>query len=141
MAAPRFELHDEVPADLAGIVDAGLGDANEQLEPRINHVRRLACFARAADGTVIGGAVGRTWGECCELQQLWVDAGQRKHGIGTQLVRRFEERASARGCRTFYLDTFNFQAPDFYRKLGYSPALEIRGYAPDIVRYTMLRKL
>jgi GNAT superfamily N-acetyltransferase len=139
-APPHLEVHDNVPADLARIVDDGLGTANERAAP-IKEVRKLACFARAADGAVIGGAVGRTWGECCNLQQLWVDQAQRKAGLGTRIVRRFEEAARSRGCRTFYLDTFSFQAPGFYRKLGYAPVLEIAGYAPGIVCYTMMRKL
>jgi len=136
-----LETYDEVPPDLARVVDDGLGEANERAAPSIKSVRRLACFARTPDGTVVGGAVGRTWGECCHLQQLWVDAAQRHAGLGTRVVRRFEEHAMARGCRTFYLDTFTFQAPAFYRKLGYEPALTIEGYGPGIVCYTMLKRI
>jgi ribosomal protein S18 acetylase RimI-like enzyme len=136
-----LETYDDVPPDLARVVDDGLGAANERAAPTIKSVRRLACFARAPDGTVVGGAVGRTWGECCNLQQLWVDAGQRHAGLGTRVVRHFEEQAKARGCRTFYLDTFTFQAPAFYRKLGYEPALTIEGYGPGIECYTMLKRI
>ena len=75
------------------------------------------------------------------MQRLWVDAAHRQGGVGTRLVRRFEDRAMTRGCRTFYLDTFTFQAPAFYRKLGYATALEIDGFAPGVVRYTMMRRL
>lgn len=90
---------------------------------------------------MIGGAVGRTWGECCELQQLWVDPAQRRQGIGARLVREFEQRAQARGCRTFYLETFSFQAPSLYRSLGYAVAHELHGFAPGIVKYLMVRRL
>jgi GNAT superfamily N-acetyltransferase len=139
-AMPALEVHDDVPAPLAALVDAGLSEANERAAP-IGDVRRFACLARAPDGTVIGGAVGRTWGECCELQQLWVEAAHRGAGVGARIVRRFEQHAHARGCRTFYLDTFSFQAPAFYRKLGYAPVLEVGGFTPDIVRYTMMKRL
>ena len=89
---------------------------------------------------MVGGAVGRTWGECCELQQLWVDSPHRKKGVGTLLVREFERGGAARGCRTFYLDTFSFQALDFYRSLGYAPGLEIAGFPDGIRKYVMVRK-
>ena len=101
----------------------------------------LACFARSPAGDVIGGAVGRTWGECCELQQLWVAPEQRQRGIGSRLVRMFEARGRERGCRTFYLYTFSFQAPSFYQALGYRPAHEIRGFPDGIVKYLMMRNV
>ena len=42
------------------------------------------CHAsRARGGRVVGGAVGRWWGQCCELQQLWVEVSYRYRGIGT----------------------------------------------------------
>ena len=136
-----FTVHDLVPAEEAGLVDAGLDAANALAAP-LHDVAPLSCFARLPSGAVVGGAVGRTWGACCELQQLWVDAAQRRQGIGTGLVRAFEARAQARGCNTFYLQTFSFQAPSLYRSLGYEVALALalEGFAPGIVKYTMVRR-
>jgi GNAT superfamily N-acetyltransferase len=135
-----YTLHDEIPGDDARIVDQGLGTANDDAAP-LAGVRPLACFARSPPGTIVGGAIGRTWGRCCELQQLWVEPARRQRGIGARLVRLFEQRAAMRGCHRFYLDTFSFQAPAFYRTLGYEPALEIRGFPGDIVKCTMVREL
>ena len=135
-----FTVHDDVPRDEGRVVDDGLGEANAAAAP-LYEVRPLSCFARSSSGAVVGGVVGRTWGECCELRQLWVESAHRRAGIGTSLVREFERRAQARGCRTFYLDTFSFQAPDFYRSLGYRAELVIEGYAPGVARYTMVRRL
>ena len=134
----EWAVHDHVPPDAARVVDDGLGQSNEAAAP-IDRIERVSCFASNASGAVVGGAVGRRWGECCELQQLWVDPAYRRRGIGAKLVKLFETRAAERGCRTFYLDTFSFQAPAFYRKLGYQPAAEIRGFPDGIVKYVMLR--
>jgi GNAT superfamily N-acetyltransferase len=134
-----YTVHDEVPRNDAALIDSGLGLANEAAAP-LHEVQPLACFARRAGGEVVGGAVGRTWGTCCELRQLWVEQAQRRQGIGARLVREFEQRASVRGCRTFYLETFSFQAPSLYRALGYEVRLELRGFAPGIVKYTMVRE-
>ncbi len=136
----QFTLHDDVPAEAAGIVDAGLGASNDAAAP-LHEVQALACFARLPGGEVVGGAVGRTWGTCCELQQLWVEPGRRRHGIGKRLVEQFEARAKARGCRTFYLETFSFQAPNLYRSLGYEVKVELRGFSAGIVKYTMAHEL
>jgi len=103
-------------------------------------VQYSTCVARAEDGRVVGGAVGRTWGACAELQQLWVSPDHRRRGLGTGLVRGFESRARERGCTTFYLETYSFQAPGLYRALGYAPVVELRGMPQDIVKYVMVRK-
>lgn len=132
-------VHDDLPVVDAAVVDAGLGAFNLVAAP-LADVRPLACFARDDAGIVVGGAVGRTWGDCCELRQLWVADAYRGRGIARRLVRAFEQRASARGCRTFYLETFSFQAPDFYRTLGYEVAAAIDGFAPGVARYTMVRR-
>ncbi len=133
-------VHDDVPADAAASVDAGLGASNDAAAP-LHEVRALACVSRDAAGTLIGGAVGRTWGECCELQQLWVTPAQRRRGLGARLVRGFEAHAEARGCRRFYLETFSFQAPGLYRALGYGVAVALHGFPHGIVKYTMVREL
>jgi hypothetical protein len=54
-------------------------------------------------------------------------------------VQLFEAQARARGCRTYYLETFSFQARPFYERLGYAVELEIRGYAPGIAKLVMMR--
>src|SRR5215467_2297963 len=120
----RITLHDDVPAAEARIVDAGLDGANHEAAP-LREVQPLSCFARLANGEIVGGAIGRTWGQCCELQQVWVEPSRRRSGLGTRLIRAFEERARKRGCVVFYLETFSFQAPALYRSLGYDAALRI----------------
>lgn len=132
-------VHDDVPHDEAQIVGHGLTIANDRAAP-LHEVRPLSCFARHDSGSVIGGAIGRSWGACGELQQLWVDEAFRRRGIGGQLVRAFEARASERGCTTFFLETFSFQAPQFYRSLGYEVAYEHAVYPHGIVRYMMIRR-
>ena len=132
-----IEVHDGPSPDDA-IVDAGLGAFNDAAAP-LHEVGRLSCIARDATGKVVGGAVGRTWPPCAEIQQLWVDAAHRGRGLARLLVRTFEHRAAERGCRAFYLETLSFQAPGLYEKLGYRKAFALDVYPHGIVRYTMRR--
>jgi ribosomal protein S18 acetylase RimI-like enzyme len=134
-----FNVHDGVPHEAGGVVDAGLGASNDEAAP-LHEVERLSCFARLPSGEVAGGAVGRIWGESCELQQLWVDPAHRRRGLGSELVHRFEARARERGCSTFYLETFSFQAPAFYRRLGYQVGHELRGFPHGIAKYLMVKR-
>ena len=117
-------------------IDEGLERHNHSAAP-LGDVKPLAVLAHDASGRLVGGASGRWWGACCELLQLWVDEAHRSKGIGSRLVREFEAQARARGCRIFYLTTLSFQAPDFYRRLGYVALAEIAGYPNGIAKYLM----
>lgn len=131
-------IHDDLPRDDWRVVDEGLGLSNNAIPP-LHEVRPLACFARSRSGEVVGGAIGRTWGACCELQQLWVHPDYRRNGIGTGLIRRFEGAAVDRGCSTIYLETYSFQAPGLYRALGYEVEHVQTCYPHGIEKYTMVR--
>lgn len=135
-----FETHDAAPAAETAVVDTGLSDANLAAAP-LNQVVALSCFARDESGAVIGGAIGRTWGECCELQQIWVDPAHRQQRVGSRLLKHFEARAKERGCRSFYLTTFSFQAPVFYKALGYHTAYEVHGFPNGISKFLMVRSV
>lgn len=140
--APPLQIttHDDHPGEAARLVDSGLDEANAAAAP-LHEVRPISSFARSAAGQVVGGAVGRWWGPCCELQQLWVDPAHRRRGIGSQLVRAFEAHARTHGCSRFYLETFDFQSPDLYRSLGYKVAYEHRVYPHGIVRFLMVKQV
>lgn len=133
-----FATTDTPPEDRLLAVDAGLERHNHAAAP-LADVRPLAAFATDDSGTVVGGAVGRTWGKCCELLQLWVAPEHRSRGVGSRLLLDFEARARARGCSVFYLTTLSFQAPEFYRRHGYDVLARIAGYPEGIVKFLMQR--
>jgi N-acetylglutamate synthase-like GNAT family acetyltransferase len=121
-------------------VDSGL-DAHNRAEPELAHVEDLHVLARSPAGVVVGGAIGRTWGRCCELLQLWVREDERGRGAARRLMALFEQEAGRRGCTLVYLSTFSFQAPGFYARLGYDVVLETEGFSGGIVKYTMHKTL
>jgi ribosomal protein S18 acetylase RimI-like enzyme len=126
-------------ADVASI-DDGLETSNRTAAD-LASVRPLACFARLASGELIGGAIARTWGECCELQQLWVDHSHRRRGIGRRLVQMVEHEARCRGCALLYLETFSFQAPHLYLSQGFVVTSEFRGFPDGVVKYVLRKDL
>jgi GNAT superfamily N-acetyltransferase len=142
MANPELLIsaHDQPPADWCALVDSGLGAFNDQAAP-LHEVQPLACFCHAASGEVLGGAVGRRWGSCCELQQLWVEPQHRQQGIGAKLVLAFEAHARSHGCTSVYLETFSFQAPGLYTALGYQVAYQRTEFPHGIVKHHMVKLL
>jgi ribosomal protein S18 acetylase RimI-like enzyme len=76
-------------------------------------------FLRDGDDEVVGGLLGAVWGGVLYVRFLWVGGPRRGQGLGRRLLEEAERRAIAHGCRHVFLDTFSFQAPGFYEKLGY----------------------
>jgi GNAT superfamily N-acetyltransferase len=59
--------------------------------------RLLACFLRDADGHLIAGLDGFSWGGYAKIEWLWVRDDHRRHGLATQLMRAAEDEAVERG--------------------------------------------
>lgn len=140
MSKLRWITTQERPAGIVEAVDAGLDQHNLRHAP-LQQVQPLVCAAQDDSGATLGGVVGRTWGECAEVEQVWVDEALRHSGIGRRLMQDFEHAAQARGVRRIYLSTFSFQARGFYEKLGYCMVWEVAGFTPEISKFMMQREL
>ena len=79
----------------------------------------LAIFVRDDAGAVVAGISGWTWGDCCELQSLWVEPSRRGRGLATRLLAAAEAEAVARGCSQTVHFTYDFQARALYERNGY----------------------
>lgn len=101
--------------------------------------RLLAIILRDRDRNIIAGLYGWTWGRCCEVKILWVHEQWRGQGLGTRLMAAAEAEARGRGAAQIVLSTHAFQAPDFYRRLGFEPVGHIDDY-PEGYRSIFLRK-
>jgi Acetyltransferase (GNAT) domain len=78
-------------------------------------------FLRDDARVAVGGAFVRT---------LFVPIHLRNQGHGTKLMQAVEAEAKACGCRQILLETYDFQAPQFYLKLGF----EVRARVPDHIQ-------
>jgi GNAT superfamily N-acetyltransferase len=90
----------------------------------------LTALVRDDDGEIIAGLIAELWGGCLELRYLWVREDRRGHGYGTRLLAAAEAEARSRDCVQAVVDTFSFQAPDFYQRHGYT----VRGIVDDFPR-------
>jgi GNAT superfamily N-acetyltransferase len=100
----------------------------------------LGVFVREPDGDIAAGLAGSTYGDWLFIHDLWVRADLRRRGIGQELLRLAEARARERGCHSAWLDTFSFQAPEFYPKFGYREFGRL-DYPPDQQRIFFQKRL
>ena len=115
----------EVAADLA---DRLTRFNEEHVGPL--RTRHVALTVRNEAGAIVAGLAGEQFWNALYVHILWVDEGYRRQGYGASLLRSTEEIAIGASCRCVYLSTFEFQAPGFYAKQGYSLIGELLG-VPD----------
>ena len=101
----------------------------------------LAIFVRDERGQIAAGVNGGMWGGYLEIKNLWVREDLRGQGLGRQLLQAAEQQARARGCGQVLLDTHDFQAPEFYKKLGYTVFGTFQGIGGRYNRYYFSKKL
>src|SRR5688572_15851996 len=85
----------------------------------------ISLSVRTGDGALVGGLVGEMFWDALFIRTLWVDEAHRRSGLGGRLMAEAERRARARPCAWIYTSTFEFQAPDFYAKQGFTPFGEL----------------
>ncbi len=75
------------------------------------------------DGVIAAGIVAESVEDTLEISYLFVRSEYRGSGLGTKLVCHVESLAKENGIKRILLNTYSFQAPDFYRYLGYREIL------------------
>jgi GNAT superfamily N-acetyltransferase len=101
----------------------------------------VAIFLRDEEGTAVGGLFGHLWGGWMHVTVLWVPEELRRQGYGTRLLQAAEEYAIERGCHAVFLETFSFQAPEFYLRFGYELFGSLEDYPPGHTQYFLRKSL
>ena len=129
----------EPSAAQLGAVKAGLVAYNERVAG-VDEAVPLAVFAER-HGALIGGASGSTQWGWLFIEYLWVSDDVRGVGLGRHLLQKAETAARERGCGAVWLDTFSFQAPAFYERLGYRQFGQLDDYPPGRARHFLWKPL
>lgn len=93
------------------------------------------------DEQVLGGLSGKLLYRWMFIELLAVPEQARGQGVGSRLMAMAEEWAREKNCVGIWLDTFDFQAPEFYRSLGYSEFGHIDDYPPGHRRFYFQKRL
>jgi len=123
-----------------GVIGRGVGSYNtEQVGP--SQFQRLCFVLRGPDEEIVGGVLGEAYYGWLFVDLLWVKEELRNCGHGHRLLTTAEQAAIQLGAKHAYLDTFSFQAPEFYRQHGYEVFGELQDFPPGHQRYFMRKAL
>jgi GNAT superfamily N-acetyltransferase len=121
------------------IVDPLIAYNEAQAGPR--NPKEYAFSVRSETGKFVGGLLGFTHWNHFFVAAVFVDQQFRQHGVGGELLKRAETLALEQGCDAIYLDTFDFQAPGFYEKLGFKVFGKLEDYPPGHQRFYLVKRL
>ena len=139
-SAPRIRLHAKQNAAAHSRLLKELQRHNKA-EAGIQKWRPLVLEANDESGQWLGGLEGETFWEWLYIDLLFVKDAGRHLGLGRALVAQAEAEARRRGCHSVYLSTFSFQAPAFYKKLGYKPMGRLENFPKGHSRQWFYKKL
>ncbi|KXT66681.1 MULTISPECIES: GNAT family N-acetyltransferase [Streptococcus] len=101
----------------------------------------LNIYVEDQQGNLIAGMVAETFGNWLEIEYLYVQEDFRGQGIGSNILNRAEKEARERKCKYSFVNTYQFQAPDFYKKHGYEEVFALKEYPYTGERYYYTKAL
>jgi Predicted acetyltransferase len=137
----HIEISDRVTPEITSCIAEGLDRFNDQ---QIGYGDRLplAVVVKNPDsGDVLGGITGRSSLGLLFLDLFYLPEALRGAGLGSELLRRFEQEGRRRGCLSAVLYTISFQAPDFYQRHGWQRMGEVPCLPPGTSRIFMSKTL
>lgn len=136
----EFKITDEIKeADQAAIFKGLLEYNLARLEDK--NPQDLGIYLEDENGKKLAGLIGNTHGNWLTVKFLWVSEELRGQNIGSNILRQAEETAKERGCHSVFLDTFSFQAPEFYKKHGYQEVFALEDYPVTGKRYYFVKHI
>ncbi|MFD2169346.1 GNAT family N-acetyltransferase [Tumebacillus lipolyticus] len=96
---------------------------------------------RDESNQIVGGIVAHLFWHRLKIEIFWVDEQMRGRGWGSRLLQEMEAIAKEKGARLIELDTFSFQAPEFYQKQGYQKFGQVDNFPTGHTHYHFIKRL
>lgn len=140
MFKTKIEVVDMVDPATAATIETGLDRHNEAvIGPDTS--RPGWAIARDEECKIAGGVKVVSIWDGLLIDWLWVAEDARRKGLGSKLMLAAEDLGRARNCTFAFLNTFSFQAPDFYEKLGYTEFGRLEEFPAGHARFWLRKSL
>lgn len=136
----EIKVTDEIKKEDEDVVYKGLLEYNSaRIEDK--NPKDLGVYLQDETGKTVAGLIGHTHGNWLFIKYLWVSEELRRCNIGSNILNQAEQTAKERGCKYSFLDTFSFQAPEFYKKHGYKEVFVLENFPVTGSRYYFTKTL
>lgn len=138
-----FEIINCVDTDADYICDK-LVEYNLSRVPKTQETDFVNIYKKIVNekGEIIAGCLAKMYcWNVIYVDILWIDEAYRKQGLGSKLLKEIERIAVEEDCTLIHLDTFDFQAKDFYIKHGYEVFGVLEDCPKEHCRYYLKKKL
>jgi GNAT superfamily N-acetyltransferase len=105
------------------------------------NVRRFAIFAYDRGTDPVGGLLCNCHWNHLFVSAVFVNESHRRKGVGRNLLAAAENLALEQGCEAIFLDSFDFQAPGFYKKAGFKVFGVLNDYPRGHQRFFLVKPL
>lgn len=120
------------------ILENGLNKEAKTLK-NLSPMEHFSFFIK--DKKILGGVFGEIIYGSIYTDLLWVDKSLRGQGYGTKLLKKVENFGKEKNCTFSTLNTFNWQALEFYQKLGYEIEFKRSGYHNNSTCYFLKKEI
>lgn len=104
-------------ADNSEFLEKKIDDFNQNF---INtHTENYSFSVKDCNESILAGLSAEVYGNVFYIKYLWTCETIRGEGIGRKLLELAEAQARELFCKVIAVDTFSFQAPDFYVSNGF----------------------
>ena len=135
-----YRIHEDMTQDEASFVQKKLVEFADQFTLPRNY-RELRVALRDEDGNVAGGITANTVWDWLQIGVLWLPDELRGQGYGHQLLQHIEELGRSHGCKFSKLDTFEFEAREFYENHGYTVQSQTENFPDGHTQYHLTKQL
>ena len=111
-------LEENENSEVRAILDDGLKAFNKSKLGNYEH-DPFTLYIKT-EGKVVGGCYGDITKDNCYIDCIWVDPQYREKGLAKSVMSKLEIYAKQKKCTVMTLETADFQAKDFYTKIGFS---------------------
>jgi GNAT superfamily N-acetyltransferase len=140
MQRPEIVVTDCIDKQTEDAIGNGLASFNKDIG--YGDHRSIAVIVRDPDtGETLGGATGRSYLGLLFLDLFYLPPSLRGSGLGSEILKQFEDEGKRRGCVSAVLYTISFQAPGFYERHGWRRFGEIACQPAGTSRVFMTKQM